>query len=96
MKAGSIEAWLHTYYVQPWPHALVRLFNASCCCINYRGVFGLLRVNPIQRCFTVQARLGELERRAAGEAKKNCAGEKRWPGNTGHESEGEVCCGRAG
>ena len=60
LKAGSIEAWLHTYYVQPWPHALVRLFNASCCCINYRGVFGLLRVNPIQRCFTVQARLGRV------------------------------------
>ena len=53
--ANSTDVWKRGFYVQPWPFALTR--HGSAACVNYRGMVGILRINPRERCFTVQLRL---------------------------------------
>ena len=56
LTPGAKAVSLNGYYVQPWPHAVLSLFNATAC-LNFRGLSGVIRVNPFARCFTVHARL---------------------------------------
>ena len=43
-RAGRL-VWNYSYYVHPWPHAMMQLFGSSAC-INAAAVVGVTRVNP--------------------------------------------------
>ena len=47
------------YASHPVPAALAKHFNESRHCLPHRQRVGLLRINTVARCFTVQARIGD-------------------------------------
>ena len=61
------------YAMHPVPEVLNRTFNASSQCLKFFDTYGLIRVNPRDSCFMVQARLPDPRsrlRRARGVAQR--------------------------
>lgn len=61
------------YAMHPVPEVLNRTFNASSQCLKFFDTYGLIRVNPRESCFMVQARLPDPRsrlRRARGSFQK--------------------------
>ena len=55
------------YALHPLPDTLVHVYNESKHCLTFRDAYGLIRVNPTEACFMVQARLPIANlRRASG------------------------------
>ena len=45
------------YALHPLPDTLVHVYNESKHCLTFRDAYGLIRANPAEECFMVQARL---------------------------------------
>ena len=51
------------YGLHPLPDTLVRAFNESQQCLTFKDAYGLIRVNPAESCFMVQARMAIARKR---------------------------------